>query len=113
MLIFSAAIPDVVTGGYCPPTAQFALRQGKRLAQNVAAVLDGRKAEPFKFKTLGVLASRAVLTVPTISALLAPAYAPSVFVRALLVGVVVALTGALYPAIRAVRLSPMEALRYE
>ncbi len=52
----SAAIPDVVTGGFCPPTAQYALRQGKRLAQNIAAVLEGREAEPFKFKALGVLA---------------------------------------------------------
>ncbi len=53
----SAAIPDVVEGGYCPPTAQHALRQGKPLAQNIAAVLGGRKAEPFKYKALGVLAS--------------------------------------------------------
>ncbi len=53
----SAAIPDLVTGGLCPPTAQYAIRQGKRLAQNIAAVLAGRKAEPFKFKSLGVLAS--------------------------------------------------------
>ena len=37
----SAAIPDVVTGGLCPPTAQYALRQGKRLAQNIAAVMEG------------------------------------------------------------------------
>lgn len=53
----SAAIPDVVTGGLCPPTAQYAVRQGKRLAQNISAVLEGREAEPFQFKTLGVLAS--------------------------------------------------------
>ena len=52
----SAAIPDVVTGGLCPPTAQYALRQGKRLAHNIAAVLEGREAEPFKYKALGVLA---------------------------------------------------------
>jgi NADH dehydrogenase len=52
----SAAIPDVVTGGLCPPTAQYALRQGKRLAQNIAAVLQGAQAEPFKYKALGVLA---------------------------------------------------------
>src|SRR5262245_45133140 len=52
----SAAIPDVVTGGLCPPTAQHALRQGKRLAQNIAAVLAGQEAEPFKYKALGVLA---------------------------------------------------------
>jgi len=52
----SAAIPDVVAGGFCPPTAQHALRQGKRLAENIAAVLKGREAKPFKFKTLGVLA---------------------------------------------------------
>jgi putative ABC transport system permease protein len=63
--------------------------------------------------TLGVLASRAVLVVPAVEALLAPAYPPSVFARALAVGVVVALAGAAYPAYRAVRLSPMEALRHE
>ena len=50
------AIPNVVTGGLCPPTAQYALRQGKRLAQNIAAVLEGRETEPFKFKSLGLLA---------------------------------------------------------
>ena len=52
----SAAIPDVVTGGLCPPTAQYALMQGKRLAKNIAAVLEGRETEPFKFKSLGLLA---------------------------------------------------------
>jgi putative ABC transport system permease protein len=62
---------------------------------------------------LGVAASRAVLLVPSISALLVPAYPPDVFLRAALVGVAVALVGALYPAIRAVRLSPMVALRHE
>jgi NADH dehydrogenase len=51
----SAAIPDVVTGGLCPPTAQYALRQGKRLAQNIAALLAGRAPEPFQFKALGIL----------------------------------------------------------
>ena len=61
----------------------------------------------------GVAASRAVLLVPSVSAFLAPAYPLSIFVRALFVGVAVALVGAVYPAVRAVRLSPMEALRYE
>ena len=61
----------------------------------------------------GVLASRAVLLVPAVSSFLTPAYEPAVFIRALLVGVVVAFVGALYPAVRAARLSPMEALRHE
>jgi NADH:ubiquinone reductase (H+-translocating) len=52
----SAAIPDVVTGRLCPPTAQYALRQGKRLAQNISAVMEGGEPEPFKFKALGLLA---------------------------------------------------------
>jgi putative ABC transport system permease protein len=62
---------------------------------------------------LGVLATRALLLVPAIGSFLDPQYSPEVFVRALLVGVVVALAGAAYPAFRAVRLTPMEALRHE
>ena len=46
---------------------------------------------------LGLLASRAILLVPAVSSFLEPSYATPVFVRALAVGVVVALAGALYP----------------
>jgi NADH dehydrogenase len=52
----SASIPDVMTGGVCPPTAQFALRQGRRLAKNIVAAMAGEPPEPFRFKTLGLLA---------------------------------------------------------
>ena len=52
----SAAIPDVVAGGLCPPTAQYALRQGKRLADNIAVMMSGRETQPFHFKALGLLA---------------------------------------------------------
>jgi putative ABC transport system permease protein len=62
---------------------------------------------------LGVLVSRAILLVPAVSAFLEPAYPTGVFLRAIGVGIAVALVGALYPAMRAVRLSPMEALRHE
>ena len=62
---------------------------------------------------LGILASRAVLLVPAVSTFLVPTYTLDIFIRALAVGVVVALMGAVYPAVRAVRLSPMEALRHE
>ncbi len=52
----SAAIPDLVTGGVCPPTAQFALRQGKQLAKNILATIEGRPLDAFRFKALGLLA---------------------------------------------------------
>jgi putative ABC transport system permease protein len=45
--------------------------------------------------------------------LLQPSYDPDVFVRAFIVAGVVALVGAIYPAIRAIRLQPMDALRHE
>ncbi len=60
---------------------------------------------------LGVLASRAVLLIPIVGTFLE--YNLDVFVRALVVAVLVALVGAAYPAARAVRLTPMEALRHE
>jgi NADH dehydrogenase len=51
-----AAIPDVKRGGLCPPTAQYALRQGKRCAENIAAEIAGRPTKPFSFGGLGQLA---------------------------------------------------------
>lgn len=62
---------------------------------------------------LGVLASQAVQLIELVRNFLEPRYELAVFVRALVVAVLVALVGAAYPAVRAVRLTPMEALRHE
>jgi ABC-type antimicrobial peptide transport system permease subunit len=62
---------------------------------------------------LGVLMTRAILLIDTVNHLLEPQYSVDIFARALVVAVLVALAGAAYPAFRAVRLTPMEALRYE
>jgi len=51
-----ALVPDG-TGDYCPPTAQHASREGKVLAHNIIASVDGKPKKPFKFKTLGELAA--------------------------------------------------------
>lgn len=53
-----AAVPDPARPGRpCPPTAQHAIRQGKLLANNVAAALGYRsQIRPFTFKTLGAFA---------------------------------------------------------
>jgi putative ABC transport system permease protein len=61
----------------------------------------------------GVLLTRAILLIDTVRNLLEPQYGTDIFVRALVIAILVALAGAAYPAIRAVRLTPMEALRYE
>ena len=52
----SASIPDVVTGSVCPPTAQYALRQGKMLARNIIATMSNKPTQPFRFKALVLLA---------------------------------------------------------
>ena len=62
---------------------------------------------------LGVAASRAIMLVPSISSFLSPVYAPGVFLRAVAIALLVGLAGAAYPALRAIRLTPMEALRHE
>jgi NADH dehydrogenase len=52
----SAAIPDIVTGKTCPPTAQYALRQGRTLAENIAATIRGGSAREFRHRSQGLLA---------------------------------------------------------
>lgn len=44
-------------GGHYPPTAQHALREGKCVARNIVEGEAGRALRPFRFKTLGALAS--------------------------------------------------------
>jgi NADH:ubiquinone reductase (H+-translocating) len=51
-----ALVPDG-KGGFYPPTAQHALRQGKALGQNIAAAIRGEESRAFAFSTLGQLAA--------------------------------------------------------
>jgi NADH dehydrogenase len=52
----AAAVPDPAKRRRqpTPPTAQHAIRQGRVVADNVAATLDGRPPRPFRYRTLGV-----------------------------------------------------------
>jgi NADH:ubiquinone reductase (H+-translocating) len=53
-----AFVPDIKNPGKShPPTAQHAIREGKVVAQNIAAMLLGRRLKAFSFKTIGLLAS--------------------------------------------------------
>jgi NADH dehydrogenase len=51
-----ASIP-LATKGTAPPTAQHAVRQGKLCAANIVASLTGKPLEPYRFESLGALAS--------------------------------------------------------
>ncbi len=52
-----AAIPNAKDGGFHPPTAQHALRQGKTLAANILAAIRGGEKRAFTFSTIGQLAA--------------------------------------------------------
>jgi NADH dehydrogenase len=52
-----ACVVDERTGKPHPPTAQHALREGRTLARNILATIDGKPLKPFSFRTLGQLAS--------------------------------------------------------
>ncbi len=51
-----AAVP-LATGGVCPATAQFAMRQAKVLGENIRAHYAGRKPKPFTFTGIGEFAA--------------------------------------------------------
>lgn len=62
---------------------------------------------------LAVILTQLIVLFPTVSAFIHPQYTVDVFLRGLAVGIGVALLGAIYPAFRAARLSPAQAIRYE
>jgi NADH dehydrogenase len=54
----AAAVPDLAKdeeGAVCPPTAQHAMRQGRRVADNVLASLRGQPLEDYAHKDLGLV----------------------------------------------------------
>jgi NADH dehydrogenase len=51
-----SAVPQA-DGTVSPATAQFAMRQGTLLGKNILAARNGHSLEPFRFKTLGEMAS--------------------------------------------------------
>ncbi|WP_225847203.1 FAD-dependent oxidoreductase [Streptomyces sp. HPF1205] len=54
----AAAVPDVAKdeeGAICPPTAQHAMRQGRRVADNVIATIRRQPLRPYVHKDLGLV----------------------------------------------------------
>jgi NADH dehydrogenase len=51
----AAAVPQA--GGIMPPTAQHAMRQGRRLARNLTASIEGGRVEPFVYRSIGAVCS--------------------------------------------------------
>ncbi|MGE3536317.1 MAG: FAD-dependent oxidoreductase [Candidatus Tectimicrobiota bacterium] len=52
-----AYIIDHKTGQPCPPTAQYAVREGRRVALNIWADFQGKEKKPFSFSALGMMGS--------------------------------------------------------
>jgi NADH dehydrogenase len=48
-----AAVVDAKNGRSCPPTAQFALREGRVLARNIKATIQDKRLQDFHFDSLG------------------------------------------------------------
>ncbi|MFO0968256.1 MAG: FAD-dependent oxidoreductase [Gemmataceae bacterium] len=52
-----AAVPNAAEKKTSAPTAQFAVRQAKQLAVNIACRIAGKATRPFSFKPLGMMAA--------------------------------------------------------
>ncbi len=52
-----AAVMNAHDGRLCPPTAQFAVAQAKRLADNLARSIKGQSTRPFSYRPKGQLSS--------------------------------------------------------
>lgn len=52
-----ARVIDHKSGERCPPTAQYATREAKCLANNIVAEMNGKPKKPFSFSALGMMGS--------------------------------------------------------
>jgi NADH dehydrogenase len=52
-----ALVPNALDGSFAPPTAQFAVREAKLLARNLAARIGGEETRPFRYRSRGMMAS--------------------------------------------------------
>ena len=52
-----AAVPNARDGALAPPTAQFAIREGHQLADNIARAVAGRETRPFAHASKGSMAT--------------------------------------------------------
>ena len=52
-----AAVPDLTSGGFYPPTAQHGMRQALIAAKNIERTILGEPLKPFRYRTMGMLAS--------------------------------------------------------
>jgi len=52
-----ALVPNADDGRPAPPTAQFAVREARFLADNLLAALDGRPTRAFRHRSLGAMAA--------------------------------------------------------
>jgi NADH:quinone reductase (non-electrogenic) len=52
-----AAVPDLMSGGFYPPTAQHGMREALTAAKNIERTILGRPLKPFRYRTMGMLAS--------------------------------------------------------
>jgi NADH dehydrogenase len=52
-----AAVIDPISKAPYPPTAQHAIREGRRAAKNICARLNGKQTTPFEYKAPGQLAA--------------------------------------------------------
>jgi len=53
----AAQVPNALDGNPAPPTAQFAIREGQALAQNLVRSLRGRKTRPLRYRSRGSMAT--------------------------------------------------------
>ncbi|MHB8894449.1 MAG: ABC transporter permease [Candidatus Geothermincolia bacterium] len=78
---------------------------GEAVLISLAAVLLG--------SIVGIALVKLLYLAPVMRSMVTPAYSLGLWVRATIIAVTVALLGGFYPAFRAARFSPVEALRYE